>query len=588
MSERGPGDPGEDGSPSAEGARTSRRAFLRRAGLGAAGIAIGGTAGAAITSAATVHPPEFAPLSPRHTPGFDHVVVVMFENRSFDNVLGRLYRADERSREDFDGLNQGSYSNPDPSGNPVPAYVYEGPTDSIMQQPQPDPGEHYPHVNTQLFNLITPETNAHIELYGQTEPYNAPPPGAEATNDGFVSDYIVNFRRVKKREPTPEEYRVAMGGFAPEMLPVLSTLAREFGVYDRWFAGVPSQTFCNRSFFHASTSHGYVTNHSGDDYYKWINAPDAPTIFNRLEEAGIPWRIYYDGTQLVSLTGLLHAPVLQKYWKTNFREFAQFEIDAERGDLPAYSFIEPRMVFNHNDMHPPWGEAREGRLDLGDGEFIRLENSANSDVRAGDALIGQIYDAIRGAASPTGSNAMNTALVITFDEHGGTYDHVAPPTAVPPDNAGEGEMGFGFDRLGLRVPAIVVSAYTARGTVIHDEMHHGSVINTLCRLHGLSPLTARDAAANPLFNAINLTVPRQPYTWPQPQSLWTPPNPESVAKEPDSHEKRRPLTAPARGLLGLLTARFDPGRRIPETYGEAYEAVFRYGEGLFGTYDQGS
>lgn len=137
----------------------------------------------------------------------------MFENRSFDNVLGRLYGAHERNAAGFDGLNQGTYSNPGPDGTRIPAYVYEGPLDSVMQQPQPDPGETFPHVNTQLFDITEP-------------PYNIPRPGMRPTNEGFVTDYIENFRRARGHEPSPEEYRVAMGGFAPEMLPALSTLAR--------------------------------------------------------------------------------------------------------------------------------------------------------------------------------------------------------------------------------------------------------------------------------------------------------------------------------------------------------------------------
>ena len=118
-------------------------------------------------------------------------------------------------------------------------------------------------------------------------------------------------------------------------------------------------------------------------------------------------------------------------------------------------------------------------------------------------------------------------------------------------------------------------------------MNHGSIINTLCRLHGLAPLTARDEASNPIFNAVNLTVPRQPYAWPQPQSLYTPPNPEKGAgKADDAKHHSRPLTAPARGLLGLLTARFDPGSPIPTTYGEAFDALVTKGDGLFGTRDE--
>jgi len=564
----------------------SRRDFLRRAGIGAAGVAIGGAAGAAITAAATAHPPEFDPLPKRSSPGFDHVVVVMFENRSFDNMLGWLYSAEEKSKADFNGLAQGTYANLGLDGEVVPAYVYDGPTDTVMQSPQPDPGETYPHVNTQLFGVVDPETNLDIRHHSQQPPFNTPPIGVTPDNSGFVKDFIINFRRDRGRMPSADEYRVAMGSFSPAMMPVLSTLARDFAVYDAWHAGVPSQTFCNRLFFHASTSNGYVTNHGGDSYYKWIDGPPAPTIFNRLEDAGIPWRIYYDGSQLVSLTGLLHSPVLRPYWKTHFREMGQFYADAANGDLPAYSFIEPRMVFNHNDMHPPWGKkVREDEVDV-DGEKMPVYNSALSDVRAGDRLVQDIYDAVRTSRSSGGSNAMNTALVITFDEHGGTYDHVPPPTATPPDRSGPGEMGFTFDRLGMRVPTIVVSAYTAQGTVIHDEMHHGSVINTLCRQHGLAPLTLRDQSANPIFNSINLTDPRQPYTWPQPRALYAGRNPEEDdAAAAATKHKHRPLTAPAQGLTGLLLARYNPGSKAPETYAEAYDAVVRYGKGLFGTYD---
>ncbi|MGB4779558.1 alkaline phosphatase family protein, partial [Microbacterium sp.] len=531
------------------------------------------------------HPPEFALLLERAEPGFDHLVVLMFENRSFDNVLGRVYSADEKTAVEFDGIAQGDYANTAPDGTRISAHLYTGATDSIMQQPQPDPGETYPHVNTQLFDVVDPPSNEDLAAHGLRAPFNTPPAGKAANNDGFVRDYIVNFRASMRREPTPEEYRVAMGGFSPDMLPVFSTLARQFAVYDRWFAGVPSQTYCNRSFFHASTSHGFVVNQTDGTYEKWLDAPASATIFNRLEEAGISWRVYYDPTQLVSLTGLIHAPALEKYWKTNFRDMTQFYTDAEAGDLPAYAFIEPRMIFNNNDMHPPWGELREGILTLEDGSTIQIDTSAQSDVRAGDRLLQDVYDAIRTSSSVEGSNAMNTALAVTFDEHGGIFDHVAPPAATPPDDSGPGEMGFAFDRLGLRVPSIVVSAYTPAGAVIHDEMHHGSVIATLTHQHGLEPLTARDEGATTIDNAVTLTHARQPYTWPRPAALWQPPNPEAVAPETVDAHRARPLTSPARGLLGLLLSKYAPDRKMPTTYGEAYDELQLYGKGLFGTRD---
>lgn len=572
---------GKDETP----AGASRRDFLKYAGVGVGGAAVGGAAGAGIAVAVTAaasHPPEFDALNPRSEPGFDHVVAIMFENRSFDNILGMLYdKTEKEGPEDFEGLNQGSYSNPGPNGASIPAHAYTGTTDEVMQSPQPDPGEHYPHVNTQLFDLIDPDANANLVDNEIQAPYNAPETGTVPTMNGFVSDYIVNFRKLKKgAEPSAEEIAVAMGGFSPEMLPVFSAIARNFAVYDHWFCAVPSQTFCNRSFFHASTSHGFVTNQDHGGYAKWMDAPATPTVFNRLEEAGLSWRVYFDEQQIVSYTGMLHAAVLEPYWKTNFRSMAQFHEDARNGNLPAYAFIEPRMVFNHNDMHPPFGTLKEDEYN---GE--KVYNSALSDVRAGEALLHSVYSAVRGSRSKEGSNALNTALLITFDEHGGTYDHVPPPSAVPPTRGGEpGEMGFTFDRLGCRVPSILVSAYTDAGTVVHDEMHHGSLIASLSRLHGLEPLTRRDATANPVFNAINLRQPRQPYTWPVTHPAFVPTNPEEVPS-PATHHRHRPLSAPAKGLLGLMLSRYEPGVTVPDTYGDAYDVLVKHGKGLFGNRD---
>ncbi|MGX1700913.1 alkaline phosphatase family protein [Microbacterium sp. NPDC055357] len=569
-------------------ADTSRRGFLKLGGVAAAGALAGGGVGAGIGAAAgyrsgfAAGSEDFGALEPRSRPGFDHVVVVMGENRSFDNLLGYLYTPEDPPQgASFNGLAFGDYANAAPDGTAIPAHVYEGPTDTVMGLPNPDPGEEYPHVDTQLFDRVEPPGNEHLWVEQMASPYNAPRADETPTNAGFVRDYFINYRRLNKgTEPSAEQLRPIMGSFSPGMLPVLSTLAREFAVFDNWFCAVPSQTFCNRSFFHASTSHGFVTNKHGGGYDKWIDAPAAPTIFNRLEDAGLDWRIYYDELQLIAFTGVLHAPVLEKYWKTNhFATMEQFYDDAANGNLPAYSFIEPRMAFNHNDFHPPFGALRESDVD-----GLDVVDSAVSDVRAGEALIHDIYSAVRNSRADTGSNAVNTLLLITFDEHGGTYDHVAPPSAVPPHaDAAPGEMGFGFDRLGCRVPAIAVSAYTRRGTVINDEMHHGAVIKTLSELHGLEPLTRRDAGANDLFSIVNLDAPRHPDDWPVTVPQWLPANPQEEPPHPAHAHRTKPLSPPGRGLVGLLQARFGDGD-MPEaeTYAEAYEQLHRLGYGIMG------
>ncbi|QNO37435.1 hypothetical protein H4J02_13595 [Protaetiibacter sp. SSC-01] len=546
----------------------SRRDFLRVGGAAAAGVVVGAGAGAAIGHEFGAR--EALPVPDQETaPGFAHLVVLMGENRSFDNLLGYLYDAETVPEgAEFEGLAFGDYANAAPDGTRIPAHPYTGTTDEIMASPNPDPGEPYPHVNTQLFNVVDP-------------PVNAPADDAHPTMDGFVTDYAINWTEVKgaKKKPTNDELGRVMGAFTPAMLPVLSTLAREFAVYDHWFAAVPSQTFCNRSFFHAGTSHGFVTNKEGGGYRKWLDAPAAPTIFNRLEDAGVDWRIYYDELQLVSLTGVLHAPALERYWKTgHFATMQQFYDDVAQGQLPAYAFIEPRMTYNHNDFHPAFGTMRESDVD-----GTEVVDSAISDVRAGELLVHEVYSAIRASAAASGSNALNTMLLITFDEHGGTYDHVPPPREAPPDDSGAGEMGFAFDRLGCRVPAIAVSAWTARGTIVHDLMHHGSVAATLDRLHGLEPLSRRDETATPLFNAVNLTAPRDPSTWPTTTPQYLPPNPQAESPHPGNAHKDKPLSPPAQGLIGLLLAKYgNPEHLDPQTYGDAYEALAKYGTGLFG------
>ena len=565
-------------------AGASRRTFLRAAGFGAAGIAATASAAFAVSQAAPAPAPAPAPagtVPPRAAgPGFDHLVVVMFENRSFDNIFGYLYADGELPPgARFEGL-RAEHGNALDSGATVAVHPYTGSTDTIFSSPQPDPGEEYQHVNTQLFGTVDPESNRGKKAAEMAAPFNAPKDASDPSMAGFLQDYVDNFLGDHEgRQPKPQEYEVIMGAFEPTMLPVFSTLAKNFAVFDAWHCAVPSQTFCNRSFFHASTSHGYVTNSGHGGYGKWFDAKnDAPTIFNRLSEAGIDWAVYYDERQVVSMTGFIHAPSLEQYFGTNFRTMRQFHDDVAAGTLPAYSFVEPRMIYDHNDMHPPVGVMTETDVD---GTVIA--GGAVSDVRAGEALLSSVYTSIRESASPTGSNAMNTMLVVTFDEHGGTFDHVPPPAATPPEERAKTEMEFRFDRLGVRVPAIAISAYTAKGQIVNDPMHHGSVIATLAERFDIEPLTARDAGAPTLANAMTLTTPRDPSLWPQTVAQYVPANPEGGSHVPDGQDDR-PLSPPGVGLVGMLIAKYgQAGDTVPGSYKEAYELLMKRGTGIFGS-----
>lgn len=448
---------------------------------------------------------EVCPMPrPDRARAMEHVVALMFENRSFDNLLGRLYQPGEVAS--FDGVSGRDLSNPVPPwairpGSPaeVRYTVAAG-----MNAPSPDPGEEYQHVNTQIFGIIDPPGNRGKLAARMTPPYNAPAdPARPPSMDGFVADYISAVWAETGRQPEFAEYAQIMTGYAPAQMPVLSTLARGFATFDRWFCDVPSQTFANRSFFHAATSSGYVVNMSPVDSFPSHN--DAETIFDRLDAAGLSWRVYCSPPSHLSLTGLLHAPRLAGRFATHFLSTDRFLEDAASGELPAYSFIEPNMLYGHDDMHPAF-----------DALFPGVDFDPPSSLIGGEALLASIYNAVRASSSPGGSNAFNTLLLVTFDEHGGTFDHVRPPAAPPPvPGSGPGQMGFVFDRLGLRVPAVVISPWTPERAVISQEYRGTSLISTLRHQWDLgAPLTARDASARDIAPVLTLDTPRDPGDWP--------------------------------------------------------------------------
>ncbi len=428
----------------------------------------------------------------------EHVVVLMLENRSFDNLLGWLKHPDDRGGQKVNGVAGKDLKNPIPEyARPADgtSFVSVSVGDPIdMTYPNPDPGEEYAHVNTQLFGSVNPEENRLSQHDAKPlKPYNLPDRMPKtAPMSGFVIDYVnhlnaLNEKTPGKGMPSYEEYKIIMDCFPEEAVPVMSALAREYAVFDAWFASVPSQTLCNRSFMHAATSHGYVLNST---LIRWM-MHTSPTIFSRIEKKQDPkvtWRIYYDRLDILPLVGLQY-PALLKYRRSNLRTMEDFENDASvEGGLPSYSFIEPRFIIDHNDQHPPVKGPTLFRT---------------SSVLAGEQLIERIYNALR-----NGPDWEKTLFIITFDEHGGCYDHVPPPVAVPPDpKKPKGEQDFKFDRLGVRVPTIMVSPYIKRGTVISEVHDHTSIIKFLCDRWGLKPLTGRDEAAINFHNVLNLKEP---------------------------------------------------------------------------------
>lgn len=454
-----------------------------------------------------------------------HWVVVMFENRSFDNLLGHLPHIDAA-----DGIRDREMQLPYPGGQ-----VRVAPA-RLFNDPIPDPGEGYPSVNVQLYGRYLPESNAGLPGYlgfarRQADPWNAPQPGESPTMNGFALDFYYNSKWQTGRELGHDEMQSIGAVFTPQTAPVINTLAEQYAVFTQWHCDVPTCTFPNRSFFHAGTSKGRVDNNVTWDY-AWDN--NLPNLFTRMTDQGVAWRAYFDKSQVIpfeaiNLGGLHH----RKLWKTHAVHMEQFYADAARGTLPDYSWVEPCMLFGDlQDYHPP------------------------TDIRAGERFLASIYNAVR-----TSPQWEDTALVVMFDEHGGCFDHVPPPAAPSPDDIVEQE-GFTFDRLGVRVPTIVISAHTERGTVIRDLHTNTSMTRTLRESLGLgAAFTRRDAWATPLDAAFNRSQPRrdmfqinpQPYSKSGTNAGFQPIRPGDEPTVGESIEQRKQLGKEYVSELGEAT-----------------------------------
>jgi phospholipase C len=313
--------------------------------------------------------------------------------------------------------------------------------------------------------------NVEKEMFGESRQVVNPAP-----MNGFVTVQI------QQAKGDVEEGKKIMQCFDPAKIPALTTLAREFCVCDRWFSAVPGPTWLNRFFTHAATCDGMIIDTAKHDYRM-------KTIYDALGENGLSWNIYYGD--------IPQSLMLEHHWRTmdRFKRFDKFYADLDAGELAAYTFIEPRFLNFHQwkatDQHPP------------------------HDVRLGEYLIAEVYDTLRSSRFWEKS-----LLVVLYDEHGGFYDRVSPPESVPsPDGKKAKNPPFDFTRLGIRVPAILVSPFVEKGMVDSTIYEHSSLPATVKTLFNLPEgLTARDKAANTFEKSLSRTTPRSdtPLTLPVP------------------------------------------------------------------------
>lgn len=328
------------------------------------------------------------------------VVVLIMENRSFDHILGWL----KSTRPDIDGLS-GTESNSVNISDPKSPKVFVS-DDAIFVDS--DPGHSFQAIHEQIFgsNVISPNSAPMM--------------------NGFVQQAM---------SMDPDMARTVMSGFKPEVIPIYTELANEFAVFDRWFASVPSSTQPNRFYVHSATSHGCQSNVKKD----LIHGFPQKTIFDSVDENGLTFGIYYQNIPATlffkSLRKLKHL--------TKFHSYGlKFKRHARLGKLPNYAVIEQRYfdvsLFPANDDHP------------------------SHDVAEGQRFVKEVYETLR--SSPQWNEM---AFLITYDEHGGFFDHVPTPVShVPsPDGViGPDPFFFRFDRLGVRVPTLLISPWIDKGT----------------------------------------------------------------------------------------------------------------------------
>jgi phospholipase C len=377
----------------------------------------------------------------------------MMENRSFDHMLGALNGVNAvNGAGGIDGLT-GTETNPDING----ALVKVEPKAQYQGQLDPDPDHHFSAVRKQIFDG-----------------------GATPSMNGFVRSYYDQQRDLKQSQKV-------MYYFSPDKLPVLTNLVKEFAVFNRWFASIPGPTLCNRAFAHYGTSFGQVSMelfYAGRQY---------KSIYERLIAANISSRVYY----FDAASSTLEVPNLLNNQPQLFGTFPQFIADCANDQLPAYSFVEPNYTDHDDASGATW---------------IASDQHPDHHVREGERFIALVYNALR-------KNPVlwpKSALLVVYDEHGGLFDHVKPPAVVTdgfvaqPAATGTGDA-FHFDQLGVRVPAVLISPWIPKGTVVNGRVfEHASIPATITDWQiGLSnDRSPREKNAETFLDLLTAAAPR--------------------------------------------------------------------------------
>jgi phospholipase C len=309
-----------------------------------------------------------------------------------------------------------------------------------------------------------------------------PPHGWEAShaqfNNGMMDGFVKQYQLAEPDAPA----RQVMQYLKRDKIPVTWALADQYTTCDRWFASVMGPTLPNRAYWHAATSFGLKVN---NDVLTQFSSVPVPTIYNRLHDKNVDWAYYSGPLAVASLLGN-PGPYQLDLGPTDgtghIRRFSaypdqpddpngQFFKDAAAGKLPTVAYIDP--FFGENDDHPPLHPIMA------------------------QALIAAVYNAL--AKSPQWKN---TLLLITYDEHGGFFDHVPPPKTTDTTAADFGVDGF--DQMGFRVPTMVIGPYAKQSytsSVIYD---HTSALKHLTNAFSLESLNARVDAANDLTDCIDM------------------------------------------------------------------------------------